>query len=92
MGIVPLFFVVFGGLVVLILLVSWLYGGDGSGVLDWDPSERIRQRLDSEHQEMRTMLAKHNERRREQNLPEHSEDEFTEEVLRERRAGGRPGL
>ncbi len=72
-------------LVVVVFVVSARRPGDGSDLLDWDPTERVRGRRDADLEEMELGLAEHNRRRAAAGLPPQAEDELRRDLARTRR-------
>jgi hypothetical protein len=79
-GLVALTGAMFGGFILLIVLMARFYPGSGADLLDWDPSERMDARYAAEFEDLDNLLEQHNRRQREQGLPEHTEDEYREIV------------
>lgn len=85
MDLLILFFAVFGGIILLVVLLARMHPGTGADLLDFDPTARMEKRYAAEFEDMEDMLETHNRRRREQGLPDHSEDEYREAMLRKER-------
>jgi hypothetical protein len=71
--------------VVAVFVISARRPGDGSDLLDWDPTGRVRGRRDADLEEMELGLDEHNRRRRAAGLDPQTEDELRRELARERR-------
>lgn len=82
------FFVLIGGIIVLSVVLAMVHGGDGSDILDTDPTKRLEQRYAAEFEDMDDLLESHNARRRTQGLPEQDADEYALEKQREQRKWG----
>src|SRR4051812_9574645 len=72
-------------IVAVLVLLARLHPGTGADLLDWDPSERHRERAEREAEDAASMLAHHNRMRRERGLPEQTEDELAQILRDERR-------
>ncbi len=71
--------------VVAVFVVSARRPGDGSDLLDWDPTERVRGRRDADLEELELGLTEHNRRRTAAGLRPQTEDELRRELARARR-------
>ncbi len=71
--------------VVVVFVVSARRPGDGSDLLDWDPTERVRGRRDADLEEVELGLAEHNRRRVAAGLAPQTEDELRRDLARARR-------
>jgi NH3-dependent NAD+ synthetase len=87
MDLIVLFVVVFGGMIVLLVLMARLHPGSGADLLDWDPSKRMEARYAAEYEDMDALLESHNARRRARGLSEHTEDEYRALLSRQTRTG-----
>jgi hypothetical protein len=80
---------VLGLLVVLFVIAVFVVAarrpGDGSDLLDWDPTDRVRGRRDADLEEVQLGLAEHNRRREAAGLRPQTEDELRRELARTRR-------
>lgn len=85
MDLLILFFAVFGGALILIVILARLHPGSGADLLDFDPAKRLEQRYAAEFEDMEDMMETHNRRRRARGLPEQTEDEYRIEKQREER-------
>ncbi len=71
--------------VVTVFVLSARGTGDGSDLLDWDPTERNRGRRDADVEELELGLVEHNRRRAAAGLPPQTEDELRQALARARR-------
>lgn len=71
--------------VVVVLVVSARRPGDGSDLLDWDPTDRVRGRRDADAEEVELGLAEHNRRREAAGLTRQTEDELRRALASQRR-------
>jgi hypothetical protein len=78
------------GLIVIVFTVAVFViaakrPGDGSDLVDWDPTDRVRGRRDADTEELELGLAEHNSRRIAAGLAPQTEDELRRELARNRR-------
>lgn len=59
--------------------------GDGSDLLDWDPTDRVRGRRDADLEELELGLVEHNRRRAAAGQAPQTEDELRRDLARARR-------
>jgi hypothetical protein len=71
--------------VVMVFVVSARRPGDGSDLLDWDPTDRVRGRRDADSEEVQLGLAEHNRRRQAAGLARQTEDELRRDLASQRR-------
>ncbi len=74
--------------VVAVFVVAARRPGDGSDLLDWDPTDRVRGRRDADLEEVELGLAEHNRRRAAAGLGPQTEDELRRQLARNRRGAG----
>lgn len=80
------FFGLIGFFVVMCVVLARLHGGDGSDLVDSNPTKRLERRYAAEFEDMENLLDAHNQRRRAQGLPEQTEDEYAADKRREERS------
>lgn len=85
MDLVIAFFGLIVVFVVMCVVLANFHPGDGSDLLDYDPSKRMETRYAAEFEDMEHLMDAHNARRRAEGLPEQTEDEFAAEKRREER-------
>lgn len=71
--------------VVVVFVVAARRPGDGSDLLDWDPTQRVRGRRDADLEELELGLQEHNRRRKAAGRPPQTEDELRQDLARARR-------
>ncbi|WP_354700599.1 hypothetical protein DSM112329_00880 [Paraconexibacter sp. AEG42_29] len=73
----------FVGILLFFFILGRVSPGDGSDLIDWDPSKRVDAKRIAEHEDVEQMLETANRRRRAQGLPELSENEVLSGLQRE---------
>lgn len=68
-----------------VLVIAARRPGDGSDLLDWDPTERVRGRRDADLEELELGLVEHNRRRAAAGKTPQTEDELRRDLARARR-------
>lgn len=71
--------------VVAVFAIAARRPGDGSDLLDWDPTDRVRGRRDADLEELELGLAEHNRRRAAAGLPAQTEHELRRDLATKRR-------
>ena len=72
----------FVGILLFFFLLGRFSAGDGSDLIDWDPSKRVNDKRVAEHEDVEQMLETANRRRRAQGLPELKENEVLQGLQR----------
>jgi hypothetical protein len=70
--------------VVAVFVVAARRPGDGSDLLDWDPTSRVRGRRDADLEEVELGLVEHNRRREAAGMAPQTEDELRRDLARSR--------
>ncbi|MCW3041663.1 MAG: hypothetical protein JWM31_3568 [Solirubrobacterales bacterium] len=73
----------FVGLILFFFILGRVTPGDGSDLIDWDPSRRADERRILDHEDVGQMLETTNRRRRAQGLPELTEHEVLQGLRRD---------